>query len=368
MERRSSRASIQLALLWSSFDGPAAPRPLTRRPFARLLVAELRPGRAGANDPVRPPQQRRSPGQPRREGFAELVAAKSGGKMKVQEYPASQLGNELQQQSALQGGVQEMSAPATTSLAGIVKEFGLIDFPFLGLQLRPGRCAPRRPARPGADRQAAGEGPGRARLLGPRLSQRHQQQAPDRPARGSRRPEDPRHSEPGVPRHLQGVQGEPGADAVHRALRRARVEGGRRPGKSVRGDPVEQVLRGAEVRQRDQPRLRGEHRPRQQEVLGPALARGAEDHERRRERDARLPAPGEPRRRAEGGERAAGQGHGVQRRRARRAGAHAADRQALVDKFIASYDPAIAKLYNDELARIHKAEPQNRDRQSGACI
>jgi len=30
----------------------------------------------------------------------------------------------------LQGGVQEMSAPATTSLAGIVKEFGLVDFPF----------------------------------------------------------------------------------------------------------------------------------------------------------------------------------------------------------------------------------------------
>src|SRR3954470_3957916 len=62
--------------------------------------------------------------------FAELVAAKSGGKIKVQEFPASQLGNEMQQQSALQGGVQEMSAPATTSLAGIVKEFGLVDFPF----------------------------------------------------------------------------------------------------------------------------------------------------------------------------------------------------------------------------------------------
>jgi tripartite ATP-independent transporter DctP family solute receptor len=62
--------------------------------------------------------------------FSELVAVKSGGKLKVQEFPASTLGNELQQQSALQGGVQEMSAPATTSLAGIVKEFGLVDFPF----------------------------------------------------------------------------------------------------------------------------------------------------------------------------------------------------------------------------------------------
>lgn len=63
--------------------------------------------------------------------FAELVATKSGGKLSVKEFPASQLGNELQQQSALQGGVQEMTAPAPTSLAGIVKEFGLLDFPFI---------------------------------------------------------------------------------------------------------------------------------------------------------------------------------------------------------------------------------------------
>jgi tripartite ATP-independent transporter DctP family solute receptor len=63
--------------------------------------------------------------------FAEIVAAKSGGKITVKEYPSSQLGNELQQQSALQGGVQEMLTASTTSLTGIVKEFGLFDFPFL---------------------------------------------------------------------------------------------------------------------------------------------------------------------------------------------------------------------------------------------
>jgi len=63
--------------------------------------------------------------------FAEIVAAKSGGKIKVQEFASSQLGNELQQQSALQGGVQEMLVASTTSLNGIVKEFGLLDFPFL---------------------------------------------------------------------------------------------------------------------------------------------------------------------------------------------------------------------------------------------
>jgi TRAP-type transport system periplasmic protein len=63
--------------------------------------------------------------------FAELVAAKSGGKIKVTEFASSQLGNELQQQSALAGGVQEMLVASTTSLAGIVREFGLLDFPFL---------------------------------------------------------------------------------------------------------------------------------------------------------------------------------------------------------------------------------------------
>jgi TRAP-type transport system periplasmic protein len=63
--------------------------------------------------------------------FAEIVASRSGGKIVVKEFPANQLGSEMQQQSALRGGTQEMQSPATTSLAGIVKEFGLIDFPFI---------------------------------------------------------------------------------------------------------------------------------------------------------------------------------------------------------------------------------------------
>ena len=62
--------------------------------------------------------------------FTEVVAQKSGGKLKVREFPASQLGNELQQQSALRGGTQEVLSTSTGSLAGIVKEFGLLDFPF----------------------------------------------------------------------------------------------------------------------------------------------------------------------------------------------------------------------------------------------
>jgi tripartite ATP-independent transporter DctP family solute receptor len=63
--------------------------------------------------------------------FADILAAKSGGKLKVREFPASQLGNEMQQQSALRGGTQEMMSASTTSLAGVVKDLGLFDFPFI---------------------------------------------------------------------------------------------------------------------------------------------------------------------------------------------------------------------------------------------
>ncbi len=62
--------------------------------------------------------------------FAEIVSAKSGGKLEVREFPSNTLGTEQQQTSALQGGVQEMQSPASTSLVGIVKDYGVLDFPF----------------------------------------------------------------------------------------------------------------------------------------------------------------------------------------------------------------------------------------------
>jgi tripartite ATP-independent transporter DctP family solute receptor len=63
--------------------------------------------------------------------FAEIVAAKTGGKIRVREFPSNQLGSEVQQTAALQGGVQEMQSPASTTLVGIVKEFGVFDLPFI---------------------------------------------------------------------------------------------------------------------------------------------------------------------------------------------------------------------------------------------
>ncbi len=63
--------------------------------------------------------------------FAEILAAKSGGKMKVREFPASQLGNEMQMQSAVRGGTQEIVSASTASLASVIKDFGLLDLPFI---------------------------------------------------------------------------------------------------------------------------------------------------------------------------------------------------------------------------------------------
>jgi tripartite ATP-independent transporter DctP family solute receptor len=62
--------------------------------------------------------------------FAEIVAAKSGGKMKVQELGGGVVGGEQQQLSAVQGGVQDMTLPSATVMGGVVKEFTLLDIPF----------------------------------------------------------------------------------------------------------------------------------------------------------------------------------------------------------------------------------------------
>jgi TRAP-type transport system periplasmic protein len=63
--------------------------------------------------------------------FAELVDKKSGGKMKVKNYFAGSIGDDVKMVSALQGGVQEMTIPSTAPLVGQIKEFGVFDLPFL---------------------------------------------------------------------------------------------------------------------------------------------------------------------------------------------------------------------------------------------
>jgi tripartite ATP-independent transporter DctP family solute receptor len=65
------------------------------------------------------------------EKFAEIVQAKSGGKIKVNLFPGGVLGGDAPTVSALQGGTVEMTVLNSGILASQVKEFAVYDFPFL---------------------------------------------------------------------------------------------------------------------------------------------------------------------------------------------------------------------------------------------
>jgi tripartite ATP-independent transporter DctP family solute receptor len=63
--------------------------------------------------------------------FAEQVAEKSGGKLKVSFYPGAVLGSDQQNLSAVRGGTLDFTIMATGLLAGINKEFMVFDLPFM---------------------------------------------------------------------------------------------------------------------------------------------------------------------------------------------------------------------------------------------
>ncbi len=65
------------------------------------------------------------------ERFAELVATKSGGKLKVNVFVGGQMGSDAATVSAMQAGTVEMSAMNSGILASQVKDFALFDFPFM---------------------------------------------------------------------------------------------------------------------------------------------------------------------------------------------------------------------------------------------
>ena len=111
------------------------------------------------------------------EKFAEIVAAKSGGKIKVNLFPGGVLGGDAATVSALQGGTVEMTALNSGILASQVKDFEVFDFPFMFADACRSRRRGRRPLRPEAARQAGRQGHRRPGLLGAGLSQHHQQQA-----------------------------------------------------------------------------------------------------------------------------------------------------------------------------------------------
>lgn len=62
--------------------------------------------------------------------FCELLDKKSGGKMKAKMYGSSALGKDTAVVSSMQGGVIDMGIMNANLLTGLVKDFGVLDFPF----------------------------------------------------------------------------------------------------------------------------------------------------------------------------------------------------------------------------------------------
>jgi TRAP-type transport system periplasmic protein len=63
--------------------------------------------------------------------FAEIVAARSGGKLKVNVFPGGTLGGDAPTVSALQGGTVEITVLNSGILASQVRDFAVFDFPFM---------------------------------------------------------------------------------------------------------------------------------------------------------------------------------------------------------------------------------------------
>ena len=63
--------------------------------------------------------------------FADLVAAKSGGKIKVNLFLAGVLGSDQAITTSIQGGIVDMSVMNSGILASVAKELAVFDFPFL---------------------------------------------------------------------------------------------------------------------------------------------------------------------------------------------------------------------------------------------
>lgn len=63
--------------------------------------------------------------------FAKILEKKSGGKLAMKVYAATQLGSEAQMIAAVRGGVQDIVITSTAPVATMIKEYLLFDLPFL---------------------------------------------------------------------------------------------------------------------------------------------------------------------------------------------------------------------------------------------
>jgi TRAP-type transport system periplasmic protein len=106
----------------------------TRRALGAAAVALLACGAVQAQERTLKFALQNPKGHPLAMGaekFAEVVAAKSGGKLKVNVFPGGTLGGDAPNVSALQGGTLEIVMLNSGILASQVKDFEVYDFPFM---------------------------------------------------------------------------------------------------------------------------------------------------------------------------------------------------------------------------------------------
>ncbi|MBB6558041.1 tripartite ATP-independent transporter DctP family solute receptor [Acidovorax soli] len=98
-----------------------------------LVAASLLPGAQAQERTIKFAfqNQKEHPQAQGAQKFADLVAAKTNGRIAVKLFPGGTLGGDLQTVSALQGGTVEMTVLNAGILSAQAKEFGIYDFPFL---------------------------------------------------------------------------------------------------------------------------------------------------------------------------------------------------------------------------------------------
>ena len=255
-----------------------------------------------------------------------------------------------------------MSAPATTSLAGIVKEFGLVDFPFAVGNF--------------AQADALLDGPFGQALLA-KLPEKGlvalgYWDLGFRNVTNSKRPITKPEDLAGI--KLRVIPIRCSSTRSRRCKRtRCRCRSWSCTGRSSRAPWMARKIPSPSScptsstrcrrRQRDQPRLRREHHPREQALLGPPHARRAKDDDGRGQRSARLSAAGQSRRGA------SAQSQSFRPRACSSTSSAHPSRprmgqiaKTVTGRLAAGYDPAIVKLYNDELgAHSQVIAPSTRD-------
>jgi tripartite ATP-independent transporter DctP family solute receptor len=229
------------------------------------------------------------------EKFAEIVQAKSGGKIKVNLFPGGVLGGDAPVVSALQGGTIEMASMNSGILASQVKDFEVYDFPFMFASSKEADAVVDGPF--GKKMHAKLEPKGLVGLTYWELGFRQITNS----KRAINKVEDAEGLKLRVIPNAINVDWVKALGAnptplafpeVYAALEQKAIDGQENP---LIGDRREQVLRGAEVRHADQPPVQPAVGADQQEVLGHAVGRREEDHLGRRGGVDRLPAPAGPR-------------------------------------------------------------------------